>query len=419
MAYSNISSCLMTFSFCLEQSLESYFFTFLYEQPILDSDQLLTINAYFQPLDISTMTKDFRHSYTTNLDELQFLHSWKHPHIAHMNFGVRHFKSFLPKIKQIKIGQPYWLIKVKSDQHRNLQHLSSNRYYPPEVDDEHIIIHRLLEMFHQRPFILSRFPPQGALAVVRARYGPYLDIIFRIHAEYQLNTAPYHPFWYTPAQFQGRLVIKEDATEIIYFRMHVPSNKKLNVDMEWLSDGSTGSNMEVDIGYMPQMELRSSAPSLKVLQNAVTDNNMTMEADLRLQFMKPMNETLYSDLLISYKWDNEITEEEVLSILEKTFYPFKEVVAELYEKLAILNNKSDVENVHRAQCALDSYKFPVESMIHRLDGTVIANINANDLMNFSQKSVGEFEKIVFVNDGMDSTTKPYIDFLEQALNTLQ
>ena len=50
-----------------------------------------------------------------------------------------------------------------------------------------------------------------------------------MHAEFQLNTPPYHPFWYTPAQFQGRLIIRDDASELTYFHMYVPNRKKLNI----------------------------------------------------------------------------------------------------------------------------------------------------------------------------------------------
>jgi hypothetical protein len=50
-----------------------------------------------------------------------------------------------------------------------------------------------------------------------------------MHAEFQLNTPPYHPFWYTPAQFQGRLIIRDDASELTYFQMYVPNEKKLNI----------------------------------------------------------------------------------------------------------------------------------------------------------------------------------------------
>ena len=55
-------------------------------------------------------------------------------------------------------------------------HLS---YYPPDLVDEHVIFHRLLSMFHPRPFLITRFPPQGMIGVVRARYGSILDIFFR------------------------------------------------------------------------------------------------------------------------------------------------------------------------------------------------------------------------------------------------
>ena len=116
-----------------------------YIQPILMSDQLVTINAFFEPLNFSTMTKDFGYSYLVchfifflfasistyyfnitlknNLDELQSLKLWKQPYIPSLNFAARHFKSFLPK--NLEIGKPYWIIQ--GNQRQYVQHLSSNR----------------------------------------------------------------------------------------------------------------------------------------------------------------------------------------------------------------------------------------------------------------------------------------------------
>ena len=65
------------------------------------------------------------------------------------------------------------------------------RYYPPDVAQEHIICHRLLSMFHPRPFIFSRFPPQGTIAVIRARHGSLLDIYFRFVTVVFCNTDHY------------------------------------------------------------------------------------------------------------------------------------------------------------------------------------------------------------------------------------
>ena len=105
------------------------------------------------------------------------------------NFGCKDFQSFLPKnVSTIELGQVYDLIpRLKTR-----VHLSNNRYSPPEPDSNEIILFRLLNMFHNRPFLISRFPPQGTSLVVRARNAKYLDIIFRIHAEFQLNEPPYY-----------------------------------------------------------------------------------------------------------------------------------------------------------------------------------------------------------------------------------
>ena len=58
--------------------------------------------------------------------------------------------------------------------------LSNNRYFPPQlVDAPEILIHRLLTMFHNRPFVISRFAPQGTFACIRAINDKYIDVIFR------------------------------------------------------------------------------------------------------------------------------------------------------------------------------------------------------------------------------------------------
>ncbi|CAF2029707.1 unnamed protein product [Rotaria magnacalcarata] len=411
-----------------------------YIQPILNSDHLVTMNAFFEPLNISAMTKDFRYTLLNNLDELQSLKLWKEPHVSRLNFAASHFKSFLPK-QNIEIGKPYWIIE--GNERQFMEHLSANRYYPPDVLHDHIIFHRLLSMFHPRPFIFSRFPPQGTAAVVRARHGSLLDIYFRIHAEFQLNTPPYHPFWYTPALFQGRLIIRDDASELTYFHMYVPNEKRLNVDMEWItSKGGPSSSLEVDIGYMPRMELRSAASSISLNRTGVTSE----------QLVATMNENLYDDLLKSFDSPDEnfTNGKEVFDLLERKFYPFKAVPYYEYrsgrtlretvlESSAVLNllreqfvstwalvvdlkaiigNQSDdtIKDSQRAKQALDNYAFPVESMIQQIDGTVISKINTNDLLNINSQSE-QFMNII--DDEGDITIKRYVHFLEQALNHRQ
>lgn len=47
----------------------------------------------------------------------------------------------------------------------------------------------------------------------------------RIHAEFQLNEVPNFPFWFTPGQFTGNIVLSKDASHIRQFRLYVPNNR--------------------------------------------------------------------------------------------------------------------------------------------------------------------------------------------------
>jgi hypothetical protein len=64
----------------------------------------------------------------------------------------------LPIEEDIQLGKVWHLIPRRSP---NEGHLSSNRYDPPEPEPEQFILFRILQMFHPRPFLATRFPPQG------------------------------------------------------------------------------------------------------------------------------------------------------------------------------------------------------------------------------------------------------------------
>jgi hypothetical protein len=93
--------------------------------------------------------------------------------------------------------------------------------------------------------------------------------------------------------------------------------------MEWIVDrGDSSTSMEVDIGYMPRMELQSAAPSINMNETG---------------FITTMNESLYNNLLKSFNWNDENSknEKEIFDLLERKFYPFKEVFI-FYDKLLFL-----------------------------------------------------------------------------------
>lgn len=76
-----------------------------------------------------------------------------------------------------------------------------------------------------------------------------------------MNELPSLPFWLTPAQFTGNLVISKDCRHVKHFSLNLPADRKLNVDMEWitqLENKETGESerMEVEIAHQPKMALR-------------------------------------------------------------------------------------------------------------------------------------------------------------------
>ncbi len=73
------------------------------------------------------------------------------------------------------------------------------------------------------------------------------------------------------------------------------------------------------------MEIISSMPSQKVKITANDENGKSITINRVNDFLKPINQSIYELLLESIKWDEEISIEEADSLLEKSFYPFKQV----------------------------------------------------------------------------------------------
>lgn len=286
-----------------------------YKLPIEIGKEYITLNAYFEPIQIETMSKN-ENTFSSLISEtksLKFLKEWKKTFFPQINLPTKSFHGFLPKDPvSVKIGEMWDLIPVKKNDF--YENLSNNRYQPPDLNDEQeIVVFKILQMFHKNVFLNPRFPPKGISLILRAQNDEYFDILFRIHAEFQLNEPPYFPFWFTPASFMGRLVINKIGNHIKYFNVFVPNSKRLNVDMEWLNEMIDGEeNMEVDIGFMPRMEVISSRESI------------LLEENMSVDFMKVSENNLlenFEDL----RWSEEIDIEDGYSELEIKFYPFKKV----------------------------------------------------------------------------------------------
>jgi hypothetical protein len=89
-----------------------------------------------------------------------------------------------------------------------------------------------LRQFHERPLMHlvalgRRAGPNGAFAVLRAVSATHLEIVFRVHAEFDLA----QNVWLTPACFLGRMIIDREAGTVVHFRMWVPTDNPLNLHL--------------------------------------------------------------------------------------------------------------------------------------------------------------------------------------------
>ena len=149
----------------------------------------INLDLIYMSMPCGTLCKFFFLFQDRSPDPLSGLKTWETPYKEWQNFGVQNFKTFFPPSEHTRIGEVYHLVKETQGFLSNLPmmsaDLSSNRYFPPFVKDEHTILFRLLQMFHPRPFIYSRFRPRGSVAMVRAKSDKYMEIVFRYKLKHQ------------------------------------------------------------------------------------------------------------------------------------------------------------------------------------------------------------------------------------------
>jgi hypothetical protein len=123
-----------------------------------------------------------------------------------------------------------------------------------------------LKQFHSRPSLHlvaagRRAGPDGAFALLRAVSPTYLDIVFRIHAEFSVarDDWPYGDAviraWYTPAYFTGRVLVNRITGTVDHFRLALPSDLALNVHLTVESSWHGETQQPHDIVRVEKMEL--------------------------------------------------------------------------------------------------------------------------------------------------------------------
>ena len=109
---------------------------------------------------------------------------------------------------------------------------------------------------------------QGLWACLRAYNAEFADIVFRIHAQFDLKDG-----WFTPSQFTGHLVIDRIKRSVAFFQMYIPKGT-INFDAKWKIDPNAEGHI-TDSGFCPQMELRAGIED--VVQNIESTESITQE----------------------------------------------------------------------------------------------------------------------------------------------
>uniref|UniRef100_A0A6I8NC05 Selenoprotein N n=1 Tax=Ornithorhynchus anatinus TaxID=9258 RepID=A0A6I8NC05_ORNAN len=427
--------------------------------------ETLSVEARFRPLVLESMTKSRDGFLGVSHLALKGLRNWTAPASPLGQFAARHFEAFLPPEDRPELGRPWWI--VPSELTVFTGYLSNDRFYPPAPRGREVILHRLLSMFHPRPFVKTRFAPQGAVACLSAISDFYYTVVFRIHAEFQLNEPPDFPFWFSPGQFAGHVVLSRDASHVREFKLFVPNHRSLNVDMEWLYGADQHSNMEVDIGYLPQMELEALGPSVPA--TIQDESGHTVES-------RPSSGEPVQFVFEEIEWQRTLSREEAARRLEVAMYPFKKVtylpfteafdrakaekklvhsvllwgalddqscsgrtlretVLESSPVLALLNESfvstwslvKELEELqrhpeneaHRELAArhLEKYGFPVEMLICLANGTVVHHMNANHFLDITslRPEAGEGAAFGFAAAFEDPAAATYAQFLREGL----
>lgn len=130
-----------------------------------------------------------------------------------------------------------------------------------QIEEEGVL--ELLRQLHANPTLDMR--SGGSWACLRAYNDEIADVVFRIHAEFDLTEGRF-----TPSQFAGHLIIHRIEEKVAFFQMHVPDGT-LNFDaIKQTTETYKGRPTYItDLGFCPQIELSAGT------QDALHDTEFT------------------------------------------------------------------------------------------------------------------------------------------------
>ncbi len=264
-----ISSALAVSVLFLSLSLQSCTANKINLRKTLDTTETLQVQAYWDPIaDSSLGMPDQSPKHAALFRNLS-------PVSPSREYEIDAFKTFLPK-GSVPVGHVW-----KLDTNGVIPFLQ--QFHPGATGEMHINPggEGVIEIFGRRIVLIKvGLESEGAFACLRALSQTYAEIVFRIHAEFQLNKEA--RAYFTPAQFTGRLILNRNNGSIREFSLYLPP-RNTNVDIN-----AFGS---ADMVFVPRMEL--------IAQNAHDERNIV--------------------------WESAITDNAAKDLLEASFYKFSAI----------------------------------------------------------------------------------------------
>lgn len=166
---------------------------------------------------------------------------------------------------------------------------------------------RILRQFHPRPSLNlvalgRRAGPNGAFATLRAVSPEYLDIVFRLHAEFDIA----QNMWLTPACFLGRMIVDRESGVVSCFRMWVPAERPLNVHLTVAQSMKPG-------GSIPEVFRKIERGDLVIARRDI----------VRVEQMELASAN--RELPESLAWSDAVDMETALHRLKSAFYVFENI----------------------------------------------------------------------------------------------
>ncbi|MYB00264.1 hypothetical protein F4X90_11390 [Candidatus Poribacteria bacterium] len=199
----------------------------------LDTKETLQVQAYWDPIaDASLGLPDHSPKHTALFKNLSPVH-------ISQAYEVDAFKAFFPK-GSVPVGHVWDL-----DMDEVLPFL--RQFHPGATAEMHINPggEGSVEIFGRSISLVKvGLESEGAFACLRALSSTYAEVVFRIHAEFQLDEEA--RAYFTPAQFIGRLILNRNHGTIRDFWLYLPP-RNTNVDINAFGGA--------DMVYVPRMEL--------------------------------------------------------------------------------------------------------------------------------------------------------------------